>query len=207
MHDGCSLEGTIVHLAIDGNYAGRIIIADEIKDDAVEAIRNLKNLGIKQTVMLTGDNRAIAKTTAETLQIDSYQAELLPEDKVEAVESYLRKTGKNKKVVFVGDGINDTPVIARADIGIAMGAFGADAAIETADIVLMTDSPAKIVEAIEVGKKTYQIVWQNIILAMSIKGLFILLGIFGVATLWEAVFTDVGVALLAILNASRVLKS
>ncbi len=205
-HDAFTLEGTVIHLAVDGFYAGRIIIADEIKDDAIEAIQNLKKLGIKQIAMLTGDNQAIAKTVAENLGINSYQAELLPEDKVAAIETFLSKTGKNKKVVFVGDGINDTPVIARADIGIAMGAFGSDAAIETADVVLMTDSPGKVAEAIQVGKKTYQIVWQNIILAMLIKGLFILLGIFGIATLWEAVFADVGVALLAIINASRVVS-
>ena len=205
--DICNLEGTVVHIAVDGVYAGKIIIADEIKEDAIEAIGKLKKLGIEQTVMLTGDNRVIAKTIAQKLQIDDYQAELLPENKVEAIETYLSKADKNHKVVFVGDGINDAPVIARADIGMAMGAYASDAAIETADIVLMTDAPTKVVEAIEVGKKTHKIVWQNILLAMGIKGLFILLGIFGVATLWEAVFADVGVALLAILNASRVLRN
>jgi Cd2+/Zn2+-exporting ATPase len=205
-HDVCSVEGTVVHLAIDGVYAGRIIIADELKEDAVEAIRNLKNVGVEQVVMLTGDNQAVAQSIAQQLNLDDFEAELLPENKVEAIERYLVKAAKNKKVVFVGDGINDAPVIARADVGMAMGALGSDAAIETADVVLMTDAPSKVAEAIQVGKKTHKIVWQNIILAMGVKGLFIVLGIFGVATLWEAVFADVGVALLAILNAGRVLR-
>ncbi|MEM7554690.1 MAG: heavy metal translocating P-type ATPase [Cyanobacteria bacterium P01_A01_bin.84] len=206
-HDLCSSEGTVVHIAVDRVYAGRIIIADQIKEDAVTAIRHLKQIGVKKIVMLTGDNQAIAENIAQKLHIDSYQAELLPEDKVEAIEQYLRQSGKDKKVIFVGDGINDSPVIARADVGIAMGGLGSDAAIETADIVLMNDAPSKVAEAIEVGKKTHQIVWQNIILAMTIKGVFIILGIFGIATLWEAVFADVGVALLAILNASRVMRT
>ncbi len=205
-HDVCSAEGTVVHVAVDGVYAGRIIIADRLKDDAVEAIHKLKQIGVKQIVMLTGDNMAIAQNIAQQLHIDYYFAELLPEEKVEAIEKYLRQSG-NKKVVFVGDGINDAPVIARADVGIAMGALGSDAAIETADVVLMTDGLSKVAEAIQVSKKTHKIVWQNIILAMIIKGLFIVLGIFGVATLWEAVFADVGVALLAILNAGRVLRA
>ena len=205
-HDTCEVEGTVVHLAVDGVYAGRIIIADELKNDAVEAIRNLKDIGVEQIVMLTGDNQAVAQSIARQLNLDAFQAELLPEDKVEAIEKYLSKASKNKKVVFVGDGINDAPVIARADVGMAMGALGSDAAIETADVVLMTDAPSKVAEAIMVSKKTHKIVWQNIILAMGVKGLFIVLGIFGVATLWEAVFADVGVALLAILNAGRVLR-
>ncbi|AFY57674.1 heavy metal-translocating P-type ATPase, Cd/Co/Hg/Pb/Zn-transporting [Rivularia sp. PCC 7116] len=205
-HDVCDVEGTIVHVAVDGVYRGRITIADELKDDAVEAIRNLKNAGVEQIVMLTGDNQTVAQIIARQLNLDSYLAELLPEDKVEAIETYLGKASKGKKVVFVGDGINDAPVIARADLGMAMGGLGSDAAIETADVVLMTDAPSKIAEAIQVGKKTHKIVWQNIVLAMGVKGLFIILGIFGIATLWEAVFADVGVALLAILNAGRILK-
>ena len=205
-HDVCEVEGTVVHLAVDKVYAGRIIIADQLKDDAVEAIRNLKNVGVEQIVMLTGDNQAVAQNIARQLNLDDFEAELLPEDKVEAIERYLSKASKDKKVVFVGDGINDAPVIARADVGMAMGALGSDAAIETADVVLMTDAPSKVAEAIRVGKKTHKIVWQNIILAMGVKGLFIVLGMFGVATLWEAVFADVGVALLAILNAGRVLR-
>ncbi|OKH36146.1 cadmium-translocating P-type ATPase [[Phormidium ambiguum] IAM M-71] len=204
-HDTCNLEGTVVHLAVDGRYAGYILIADEIKDDAITAIQNLKSVGIEQTIMLTGDNRIVAKSVAERLGLDSYIAELLPEGKVEAIEKLLSRSGKSK-VVFVGDGINDAPVIARADVGMAMGGLGSDAAIETADVVIMTDAPSKVAEAIQVAKKTRQIVLQNIVLAMAIKGLFIALGAIGIATLWEAVFADVGVALLAIFNATRVLK-
>ncbi|PSB48548.1 cadmium-translocating P-type ATPase [Cyanosarcina cf. burmensis CCALA 770] len=206
-HDRCNVEGTVVHLAVDKRYAGYIAIADELKDDAFEAIQALKKQGVEQTVMLTGDNRAVAERVAQDLGLDAYYAELLPEGKVEAIEKLIFQSGKNnKKVVFVGDGINDAPVIARADVGMAMGGLGSDAAIETADVVIMTDAPSKVAEAIKIGRKTRQVVWQNIILAMSIKGVFILLGAFGLATLWEAVFADVGVALLAILNASRVLR-
>ncbi|MBD2066699.1 cadmium-translocating P-type ATPase [Leptolyngbya sp. FACHB-671] len=204
-HDTCQVEGTVVHLAVDNHYAGYILIADEIREDAAQAIRDLKRVGIKQTVMLTGDNKQVAQTVARQLGLDSYIAELLPEGKVEAIERLLSQSGKDK-VVFVGDGINDAPVIARADVGMAMGGLGSDAAIETADVVIMTDAPSKVVEAIQIARKTRKIVVQNIVLAMAIKGLFIILGVFGVATLWEAVFADVGVALLAILNASRALK-
>jgi Cd2+/Zn2+-exporting ATPase len=205
-HDTCNVEGTVVHLAIDKKYAGYILIADRIKEDAAIAIAQLKQTGVTETVMLTGDNRVVAKNVADKLGLDTYKAELLPEDKVEAIEQYLRKSNKKSKVAFVGDGINDAPVIARADVGMAMGALGSDAAIETADVVLMTDAPSKVAEAIGIARKTHTIVWQNIILAMAVKGLFILLGAIGIATLWEAVFADVGVALLAILNASRVLR-
>jgi Zn2+/Cd2+-exporting ATPase len=205
-HDTCNIYGTVVHLAVDDRYAGYISISDEIKDDAVLAISRLKKMGVENTIMLTGDDKNVAAKIAERLSIDSYQAELLPEDKVEALEKILHRTGKNHKVAFVGDGINDAPVIARADVGIAMGGLGSDAAIETADIVIMTDAPSKIAEAIQVAKKTHNIVWQNIIFAMLIKGLFIVLGAFGIATMWEAVFADVGVALAAIFNATRVLK-
>jgi Zn2+/Cd2+-exporting ATPase len=197
------IDGTVVHLAVDGNYAGYIIIADELKPDAVAAISQLKALGIQKTVMLTGDRSSVAARVAQQLGIDDYQAELLPEGKVRAIESLLSKTAK---VAFVGDGINDAPVLARADVGIAMGAFGSDAAIETADIVLMTDAPTKIVEAIQIARRTQAIVWQNIIIAIAVKLLFIGLGLLGVATMWEAVFADVGVALLAILNATRVMR-
>lgn len=205
-HDICEIEGTVVHLAVDGRYAGRIVIADELKDDAVQAIRELKTLGVTQTVMLTGDNQAVATAVAQKLGLDSYMADLLPEDKVDAIEKLLRQAGKKYKIAFVGDGINDAPVIARADVGMAMGGLGSDAAIETADVVIMTDAPSKVAEAIQVARKTRKIVWQNIILAMTVKGIFIFLGTLGLATLWEAVFADVGVALLAIFNASRVLK-
>ncbi|HEY9710349.1 MAG TPA: heavy metal translocating P-type ATPase [Oculatellaceae cyanobacterium] len=205
-HDTCNVEGTVVHLAVNNRYAGYILIADEIKEDAARAIQALKKLGVEQTVMLTGDNQVVAKSVAQTLGLDSYFAGLLPEGKVEVIEKLLWKSGKNNKVVFVGDGINDAPVIARADVGMAMGELGSDAAIETADVVLMTDAPSKVAEAIQVARKTHKIVWQNIILAMSVKGIFIALGAFGLATMWEAVFADVGVALLAIFNATRVLK-
>ena len=205
-HDTCNVEGTVVHLAIDGKYAGYILIADRIKSDAREATARLKKAGVTETVMLTGDNRVVARNVADKLGLDTYKAELLPEDKVDAIEQYLLKSDKKSKVAFVGDGINDAPVIARADVGMAMGALGSDAAIETADVVLMDDAPSKVAEAIVIARKTHTIVWQNIILAMAVKALFILLGAIGLATLWEAVFADVGVALLAIFNASRVLK-
>ena len=205
-HDTCNVEGTVVHLAIDRKYAGYILISDRIKEDAARAIAQLKKAGVTETVMLTGDNRVVAKSVANRLGLDTYKAELLPEDKVVAIEEYLLKSDKKSKVAFVGDGINDAPVIARADVGMAMGALGSDAAIETADVVLMDDAPSKVAEAISIARKTHSIVWQNIILAMAVKGVFILLGALGLATLWEAVFADVGVALLAILNATRVLK-
>ena len=205
-HDVCDVEGTVAHLAVDGVYSGRIIIADEIKEDAVEAINALKQQGI-QTVMLTGDSQSVADTVAQKLGLDQYRAELLPEDKVDALEGFLQSASKaKKKVVFVGDGINDAPVIARADVGMAMGGLGSDAAIETADVVIMTDAPAKVAEAIALARRTLRIVWQNIILAMGVKAIFIALGAIGLATLWEAVFADVGVALLAILNAGRILR-
>ncbi|MGV0027802.1 heavy metal translocating P-type ATPase [Phormidesmis priestleyi] len=205
VHDTCDIEGTVVHMAVDRLYVGYIVIADELKPDAVSAIQSLKALKVETIVLLTGDAQAVAQRVAKTLGVTAYQAELLPEDKVSAIETLLSKVGRGK-VAFVGDGINDAPVIARADVGIAMGGLGSDAAIETADIVLMTDAPSKVAEAIQIARKTRRIVWQNIIMAMSIKGLFIALGIFGIATMWEAVFADVGVALLAVLNATRVLK-
>ncbi len=204
-HDTCDVAGTVVHLAVDGRYAGYLVIADEIKDDAIQAIRELKKIGVEQTVMLTGDNRTVAQNVAAQLGVNAYVAELLPEDKVAAIEKLLDRSGK-KKLAFVGDGINDAPVIARADVGMAMGGLGSDAAIETADVVLMTDAPSKVVEAIQIGKKTHRIVMQNIGMALAIKAVFIALGAIGIATLWEAVFADVGVALLAILNAGRVLN-
>jgi len=200
------VDGTVVHLAVNGTYAGRIIIADELKDDAVQAIRTLKANGIQQTLMLTGYNNATATAIARTLGLDGFLAKLLPEDKVAALEKILSQQRHGSKVAFVGDGINDAPVIARADVGIAMGGLGSDAAIETADVVLMTDAPSKIAAAIQIAQKTRRIVWQNIIFAMVVKGLFIALVIFGVATMWEAVFADMGVALVAIFNATRMLK-
>ncbi|EDX83265.1 cadmium-translocating P-type ATPase [Synechococcus sp. PCC 7335] len=205
-HDVCSVEGTVAHIAVDGTYSGRIIIADELKQDAAEAISALKQQGI-QTIMLTGDSQSVADAVARRLGLDQYRAELLPEDKVDALEEFLQPAiNAKKKVVFVGDGINDAPVITRADVGMAMGGLGSDAAIETADVVIMTDAPSKVAEAISLARRTLRIVWQNIILAMTVKAVFIGLGAIGLATLWEAVFADVGVALLAIFNASRILK-
>lgn len=201
-HEKCDVEGTVVHVVIDKKYAGYIVISDNLKDDSIEAIERLNKKGIK-TVMLTGDNRFAADTFARKLGIKEYYAELLPENKVEHIERLLSENGK---IAFVGDGINDAPVLARADIGIAMGALGSDAAIETADVVLMTDSPSKVAEAIDVSKWTRKIVWQNIVFALGVKVAFIVLGIFGIATMWEAVFGDMGVAIIAILNATRVLK-
>ncbi|MEG3853087.1 heavy metal translocating P-type ATPase [Microcoleus sp. Z1_C4] len=205
-HDVCNAEGTVVHLAVDNRYAGYILIADELKEDAVQAIRDLKKLGVERIVMLTGDNQAVADSVAKKLGLDSYLAELLPEGKVEAIEKLIGQSKKGDKIVFVGDGINDAPVLARADVGIAMGGLGSDAAIETADVVIMTDAPSKVAEAIQIARKTHNIVWQNIIFAMLVKGIFIAFGAFGLATMWEAVFADVGVALAAIFNATRVLK-
>ena len=201
-HHKCDVEGTVVHVVIDKKYAGYVVISDSLKNDAVDAIAKLNQKGIK-TVMLTGDNKYAAGAIAAKLGINEHYAELLPENKVEHIERLL---GKEHKVAFVGDGINDAPVLARADVGIAMGALGSDAAIETADVVLMTDSPSKVAEAIDVAKRTRRIVWENIIFALVVKSAFIVLGIFGVATMWEAVFGDMGVALIAILNATRVLK-
>ncbi|UBF24346.1 cadmium-translocating P-type ATPase [Kovacikia minuta CCNUW1] len=204
-HDTCDVAGTVVHLAVDGRYAGYILIADEIKADAAQAIRDLKCMGVEKTVMLTGDNQIVAQSVARQIGLDAFVAELLPEGKVDEIEKLLDRSGKTK-LAFVGDGINDAPVIARADVGMAMGGLGSDAAIETADVVLMTDAPSKVAEAIDLARKTRQIVVQNIVVALAIKALFIALGTIGVATLWEAVFADVGVALLAILNATRIAK-
>lgn len=203
-HNKCEVEGTVVHIAINKKYAGYIVISDSLKDEAVEAINELNNLKIK-TIMLTGDNKSAAESYAKKLGIEEYYAELLPENKVEHIEKLL-STSHDGKVAFVGDGINDAPVIARADVGIAMGALGSDAAIETADIVLMTDSPMQVVHSIEVAKRTRKIVWQNITFAMGVKLFFILLGTFGIATMWEAVFGDMGVAIIAILNSMRIIK-
>ncbi|MBK4731406.1 cadmium-translocating P-type ATPase [Oxynema sp. CENA135] len=200
------IEETAVHFAVDGVYAGYITIADELKSDAIAAIELLKQQQIERAIVLTGDRENVAAKVALALQVDEYYAELLPEDKVTILEKILARSPDGEKVAFVGDGINDSPAIARADLGIAMGALGSEAAIETADIVIMTDAPSKVAEAIAVGKKTQQIVWQNIGFALGIKGVFIALGAFGFASMWAAVFADVGVALLAILNATRVLR-
>ncbi len=190
-------------MAVDSKYVGYITISDQVKLDAAQAIQSLKNLGVEKTVMLTGDNQTVAQRVAKNLGLDDYKAELLPEDKVTAIEKLLLQN--NGKVAFVGDGINDAPVIARADVGMAMGSMGSDAAIEISDVVIMTDAPSKVAEAIKIGRKTRGIVWQNIGFALGVKSLFILLGIVGLANIWEAVFADVGVALIAIFNSSRVL--
>jgi Cd2+/Zn2+-exporting ATPase len=203
-HDKCDVEGTVVHVTVNKKYAGYIVISDSLKDEAAETINELNKLKVN-SVMLTGDNRSAAEIFAKKLGIKEFYYELLPENKVEHIEKLLTTT-HDGKVAFVGDGINDAPVIARADVGIAMGALGSDAAVEIADVVLMTDSPMQVIHSIEVAKRTRTIVWQNIAFAMGIKAFFILLGIFGIATMWEAVFGDMGVSVIAILNAMRVMK-
>ena len=202
----CNDIGTILHVAIDKKYVGYIVIADKIKEDAKSTIKNLKKNNIKQTIMLTGDRKNVGESVANELGIDKVYAELLPDGKVRQVESFLKETTEKGKLAFVGDGINDAPVLAISDIGIAMGGLGSDAAIEAADIVLMTDEPSKIVNAIQISKKTMRIVKENIIFAISIKVLVLILSAFGVSTMWEAVFADVGVSIIAIINALRVLK-
>lgn len=201
-HD-CELTGTILHVSIDGKYAGHIIIADVVKDDAAECIKRLHAAGVKKTVMLTGDRTEVAQAVAEKLGLDEFHGQLLPEDKVNQVERLLGATSEQGKLAFVGDGINDAPVLTRADIGIAMGAMGSDAAIEAADVVLMDDKPSKISSAIAIARKTMRIVWQNIIFALGVKFVVLALAAVGIATMWLAVFADVGVAILAILNAMR----
>lgn len=204
-HD-CELTGTILHVSIDGKYAGHIIIADVVKEDAAECIKRLHAAGVKKTVMLTGDRAEVAKAVAEKLGLDEYHGKLLPEDKVNQVERLLGETSEKGKLAFVGDGINDAPVLTRADIGIAMGAMGSDAAIEAADIVLMDDKPSKIASAIRIARKTMRIVWQNIVFALGVKFAVLVLAAVGLATMWLAVFADVGVAILAILNAMRCMR-
>ena len=203
----CHRIGTTVHVAIDGEYAGHLVISDEVKPDAYTAIEALRAQNVKKTVMLTGDARTVGEKTAEELGIDQVFAQLLPTDKVEHVEALMREKSKNGKLVFVGDGINDAPVLSRADIGIAMGAMGSDAAIEAADIVLMDDKPSKIATAIRISQRTLRIVHQNIVFALVVKGVVLLLGALGISGMWEAVFADVGVSVIAILNAMRALKT
>ena len=198
--------GTILYVAIDNKYVGNIVIADKIKEDAKDSIISLKKSNIKQAVMLTGDRKAVGENVAGILGIDKVYTELLPDGKVEKVEELLKKKSEKGKLAFVGDGINDAPVLALADIGIAMGGLGADSAIEAADIVLMTDEPSKIVDTIKLSKKTMKIVKENIIFAISIKVLVLILSAIGISTMWEAVFADVGVSIIAILNALRVLN-
>ena len=202
----CHLHGTVVHVAAGSEYLGHIVISDQVKEDAAQAVQELKALGVRKTVMLTGDKAQVAKEVARQLGVDEVHAELLPGDKVQQVESLLKEKSGKGKLAFVGDGINDAPVLSRADIGIAMGGLGSDAAIEAADIVLMDDHPSKIAEAIRISKKTLRLVKENIVFALAVKVLCLALGAVGLANMWEAVFADVGVSVIAILNASRALK-
>ncbi len=206
-HD-CHLTGTIIHVARetgDGtDYLGHIVINDEIKEDSASAIRDLKSLGVKELIMLTGDKAKVAESVAEKIGLTGHHAELLPADKVAKVEELLQKNGA--KLAFVGDGINDAPVLMRADVGIAMGAMGSDAAIESADVVLMDDKPSKIAEAVRIARKTMRIVWENIIFALAVKMIILILGALGIANMWLAVFGDVGVLIMAILNAVRCMR-
>ena len=201
----CRSAGTIVHVAVDGKYAGHIVISDEMKDTSEEAMRALKSAGVKRTVMLTGDKESVAKAVAEMVGIDEYHAGLLPADKVQIVEEILQEEGEKEKLAFVGDGINDAPVLSRADIGIAMGALGSDAAIEAADVVLMDDDPRKIAKAIKIARKCIRIVYENIYFAIGVKLICLLLGALGIANMWLAIFADVGVMVLCVLNAIRCL--
>jgi len=205
-HQDCNISGTNVRVAVAGKYAGHIEIGDEIKTDSAEAIKELKHLGVKNMSMLTGDNQVAAAKVAQTLGIQEFHAELMPEDKLRIMEQAMQKPGRPGTLAFVGDGMNDAPVLARADIGISMGSLGSDAAIETADLVIMNDSLGKIVEAMRLARKNRHILWQNIGLALLVKLAFVALGVIGKANMWEAVFADMGVALLAIANAARMLK-
>lgn len=202
----CHLVGTIIHVAVDGKYAGHIVINDKIKEDSAEAITSLKRLGVEKTVMLTGDREAVGKDVAERLGLDEYHAELLPADKVAHVERLIREKAEGKSLAFVGDGINDAPVLKRADVGIAMGALGSDAAIEAADVVLMDDKPSKISTAIDIAHRTIHIARENVVFAISVKVAVLLLATVGLGNMWMAVFADVGVTVLAVLNAMRTLR-
>jgi Cd2+/Zn2+-exporting ATPase len=204
-HDRCEFNHTVVHIAVDGTYAGYITIGDEIRPESAGAVNDLRAEGVSHVAMLTGDNPCAAQAISRQLGLDGYHADLLPEDKVTLFEQIEKEHRRRHKIAFVGDGINDAPAIARADVGIAMGGMGSDAAVETADVVLMKDSPAKIARAIAIAKQTRRIVWQNIVLAFVVKGLFITFGAAGMATMWEAVFADMGTALLAVANATRIL--
>ena len=205
-HDSSDTVGTIVHVAVDGNYAGYIVISDEVKEDSASALKALKGIGVKKLAMLTGDSKIVAEKIGKELGLDDVFSELLPDQKVEKLEMLYKEKSPKGKLIFVGDGINDAPVLARADVGVAMGGLGSDAAIEAADVVLMTDEPSKLVSAIKIAKRTTRIVWQNIILALGVKIIVLALGAVGLASMWEAVFADVGVALLAVLNALRVMN-
>lgn len=202
----CHHVGTTVHVAWDEIYLGHIVISDELKPDAAEAISALKQLGVNKTVMLTGDTKQVGEAVGRQLGLDEVYTQLLPGDKVDQVERLMKEKSSSGKLAFVGDGINDAPVLSRADIGIAMGAMGSDAAIEAADVVLMDDKPSKIADAVYIARKTMRIVRQNIVFALVVKGVILLMGALGFANMWEAVFADVGVSVIAILNAMRALK-
>ena len=202
----CSHVGTVVHVAIDGKYCGHILICDVVKPDAKDAISALKRVGVKETVMLTGDSDKVAQSVAKELGIDSVFSQLLPEDKVRKVEELLAKKQPGEMLAFVGDGINDAPVLSRADVGIAMGALGSDAAIEASDVVLMDDSPLKIAKAIRISRKCLRIVYENIYFAIGVKLVCLALGAVGIANMWVAIFADVGVMVIAVLNAIRALN-
>lgn len=199
----CHINGTVIHISEGSDYLGHIVISDEVKPDSKEAIADLKALGIAKTVMLTGDRREIAEAVGRELGLDEVHAELMPDGKVRDVESLLAEGGT---LAFVGDGINDAPVLARADIGIAMGAMGSDAAIEAADVVLMDDKPSKLPQAVKIARKTMGIVWQNIIVSLAVKAAVLILAALGHANMWLAIFADVGVTVLAILNAMRAMS-
>ena len=208
-HD-CELAGTILHVSLDGEYLGHIAIADVVKDDAEAALRALRETGVRTTVMLTGDRAEVAAAVAKAVGVDEFRAQLLPQDKVAEVEALMAQTVQRSpkaKLAFVGDGINDAPVLTRADVGIAMGAMGSDAAIEAADVVLMDDKPSNIAKAIRIARKTMRIVWQNIVFAIGVKVVILVLAAVGLANMWLAVFGDVGVAVLAILNAMRCMST
>ena len=200
----CHINGTVIHISEGSDYLGHIVITDEVKPDSKDAIAALKKLGITKTVMLTGDRREIGEAVGKELGLDEIHAELMPADKVSSVEKLI---SENKTLAFVGDGINDAPVLARADVGIAMGAMGSDAAIEAADIVLMDDKPSKLADAVKIARKTMAIVRQNIIFALAIKAAVLLLSAVGLANMWIAIFADVGVTIIAILNAMRAMNS
>ena len=202
----CEVVGTILHVSVDGTYAGHIVIADMVKDDAAQTVADLHAVGVRRVVMLTGDREEVAAAVSKQLGIDEYHAQLLPGDKVDHVERLLSSEDGKHKLAFVGDGINDAPVLTRADVGIAMGAMGSDAAIEAADVVLMDDKPSNIARAMRVSRKTMRIVWQNIIFALGVKLLILMLAALGIANMWLAVFGDVGVAIIAILNAMRAMR-
>jgi len=203
VHEDCEVEGTVAYIAVDGTYAGYIVISDRVKKTAVGTVAELKKLGVRKVVMLTGDDRSVAERVAQEIGLDGYFAELLPDDKVAKLETLEGDPKRNGAVIFVGDGMNDAPVLVRSDVGFAMGGLGSDAAIEAADVVVMDDDIARIPLSLKIAKFTRKVVIQNIVLALVVKGVFIALGTIGVAGMWEAVIADVGVALLAVINALR----